>query len=124
MRAHLLTTTELRRIDGDEETLDPARLGLLHDALSDVAVLVDVCRMSEGRQTAHAQSCSHCVWPPRAASAISSNEHEASVGIIWMMFCALAARVSTTSPSTWPSLPESVSESDAAVDGPSAVAVM
>nr|POF04100.1 hypothetical protein CFP56_21855 [Quercus suber] len=43
LRAHvLLAPPELRRVDGDEEALAAALLGVLDDAFGDVAVLVDV----------------------------------------------------------------------------------
>lgn len=38
----LLTTTELRSVDGDEETADTALLGMLHVSLRDFTVTVDV----------------------------------------------------------------------------------
>ena len=38
----LLTTAELGSVDGDEEGLDAALLGVLHELLCDFAVLVDV----------------------------------------------------------------------------------
>ena len=51
---------------------------------------------------------SHWHWPSWAASTISSKEHDARVGIIWITLCLCAPRVRITSPSGLPSLPSAV----------------
>ena len=85
---YLFAATELGRVDGDEEGLDAALLCVLDELLGDLAVLVHVPTAAVRLRSRLARIClqtpyswRNCTWSGFAASTISSNEHEANVGI-------------------------------------------